>query len=48
MLSASAALRLARETGDDYAADVHRGDLDELIRIAAANGVPSPLPASPA
>jgi hypothetical protein len=46
ILSASAALKLAHETGDDYAADVHRGDLDELLRIANANGVRSPLLAS--
>jgi hypothetical protein len=46
ILSASAALKLAHETGDDYAADVHRGDLDELIRIGIANGVRSAIPAS--
>jgi len=45
VLAASAALGRALDAGDHYAVTVHRGDLDELLRLAADNGVPSPLPA---
>jgi hypothetical protein len=44
VLLAKGALRQAHESGDHYAASVHRGDLDELLRLAAANGVTSPIP----
>jgi hypothetical protein len=37
--NAQAALREARETGDDYAADVRSGELDSLRRLAAAHGI---------
>ncbi len=39
VLGAAAALRRAYEAGDHYAVTVHRDDLDELLRLAAANGV---------
>ena len=32
-------LRRARETGDDFLADVEQGELDDLRRIAAEHGV---------
>lgn len=32
-------LRRARETGDDYLAEVEQGELDDLRRIAAEHGV---------
>jgi hypothetical protein len=45
VLCAWAALRQAHDAGDHYAVTVHRGDLDELLRLAADNGIASPLPA---
>jgi hypothetical protein len=36
---AQAALREARETGDDYAADVRNGELDSLRRLAAEHDI---------
>jgi hypothetical protein len=36
---AQQALREARETGDDYAADVRAGELDSLRRTAAQHGI---------
>jgi hypothetical protein len=44
VVGAAAAMQRAHEAGDDYAVTVHRGDLDELLRLAAANGVPSSVP----
>ncbi|MEW1859162.1 hypothetical protein OG896_08790 [Streptomyces sp. NBC_00669] len=32
-------LRRARETGDDFLADVEEGELDDLRRLAAEHGV---------
>ncbi len=32
-------LRRARETGDDFLAEVEQGELDDLRRIAAEHGV---------
>jgi len=32
-------LRRARETGDDFLADVEQGELDDLRRLAAEHGV---------
>jgi hypothetical protein len=32
-------LRRARETGDDFLAEVEQGELDDLRRIAADHGV---------
>jgi hypothetical protein len=32
-------LRRARETGDDYLAEVEQGELDDLRRLAAEHGV---------
>ncbi|MBT2405439.1 MULTISPECIES: hypothetical protein [unclassified Streptomyces] len=33
-------LRQARETGDDYLADVEQAELEDLHRLAAEHGVP--------
>lgn len=32
-------LTRARETGDDFLADVEQGELDDLLRLAAEHGV---------
>ena len=34
-----AALRSAYEGGDDYLVEVHRGELDDLRRLASEHGV---------
>lgn len=36
---AQAALRAARATGDEYAADVHIGEIDSLRRLAQEHDV---------
>lgn len=36
---ATASLRLAEQTGDDYLADVRRSEIDELQRIATAHDI---------
>lgn len=36
---AQAALRAARETGDEYGADVHAGEIDSLRRLADEHDV---------
>ncbi len=36
---ATASLRLAEQTGDDYLADVRRSEIEELQRIATAHDV---------
>jgi hypothetical protein len=33
------ALREARETGDEYAADIRAGELDSLRRVAGQHGI---------
>jgi hypothetical protein len=38
-LAAQAALRAAREGGDEYAADVRSGELESLRRLADEHGV---------
>ncbi|MEU2116986.1 hypothetical protein ACFWV1_15085 [Streptomyces sp. NPDC058700] len=37
-------LTMARETGDDYLADVEQAELDDLHRLAAEHGVEVALP----
>lgn len=36
---AQASLRTAQAHGDDYAADTHQAEIDELRRLAVINGV---------
>ncbi|MFI5638205.1 hypothetical protein ACIA8H_12410 [Streptomyces goshikiensis] len=38
-------LKQARETGDDYLADVEQAELEDLQRLAAEHGVPVIAPA---
>ncbi|MFE9846372.1 hypothetical protein [Streptomyces goshikiensis] len=38
-------LKQARETGDDYLADVEQAELEDLQRLAAEHGVPVSVPA---
>ncbi|MEV1023641.1 hypothetical protein [Streptomyces sp. NPDC050264] len=37
--AAESDLTLARETGDDFLAEVEQGELDDLHRLAAEHGV---------
>ncbi|GAA3079689.1 hypothetical protein OHU17_09930 [Streptomyces goshikiensis] len=38
-------LEQARQTGDDYLADVEQAELEDLQRLAAEHGVPVSVPA---
>mgnify|MGYP003473569336 CR=1 FL=1 len=40
--AATAAIRTAEESGDDFAAQVYRGELDSLRRIAQRHGLSLP------
>lgn len=46
--TARAAVRQAEETGDDFGAQIHRGELDNLRRIARLHGITVPEQAAPA